>query len=74
MSKSFSGVTIDDFIDFIKSLLRKNPKNIILHIGMNNLNKKPKAIKKKMIDLVSTIQNTDPPIQITVSGITIRKD
>ena len=34
--KSFPGATIEDMYDYIKPLLKKCPKNIILHIGTNN--------------------------------------
>ena len=35
--KSFPGATIEDMYDYIKPMLKKCPKNIVLHIGTNNL-------------------------------------
>ena len=34
--KSFAGATIEDMYNYIKPLLKKFPKNIILYIGTNN--------------------------------------
>ena len=36
--KSFSGATTKDKEDFIKPILRKEPDNIIIHVGTNDVN------------------------------------
>ena len=35
--KSFSGARIADMEDYLKPLLRKEPDEIILHVGINNI-------------------------------------
>ena len=42
--KSFSGATIEDMHDYIKPLLKKRPKNIVLHIGTNSTTNEPSRI------------------------------
>ena len=43
--KSFSGATIGDMEDYLKSVIRKEPESIVLHIGTNDLNKlSPKQV------------------------------
>ena len=36
--KPFPGVTTEDVEDFIKPTLRKDPENIIIHVGTNDVN------------------------------------
>ena len=35
--KSFSGATTEDMEDYLKPILRKEPENLILHVGTNDL-------------------------------------
>ena len=50
--KSFSGATIEDMSDFLKTILRKKPEKVILHIGTINLRKgDAKSVADRIINL-----------------------
>ena len=38
--KSFPGATVEDLTDYIKPSPKRNPKNIIIHVGTNDLKRK----------------------------------
>ena len=71
--KSFSGATIENMSEYMKSILRKKPKKVILHIGTNNLRKgDAKSVADGIINLAQSIEQQCPDIEIIVSGIIIR--
>jgi hypothetical protein len=37
--KSFGGANISDMEDYLKPIIRKEPANLILHVGTNDLHK-----------------------------------
>ena len=45
----FPGVTNHDLYDYLKPLLKKNPDNIILHVGTNN------SVSETSIDILNEI-------------------
>lgn len=56
-SRSFSGSTVDDTVDFFKPFIRRKPDEIILHIGTNNLsNEEPQQVAEKIVDLGLSIE------------------
>lgn len=61
---SFPGATtIDDMVDFVKPVIKRKLKKIILHVGTNNLKMdQPKKIKNKMAGLVDSIKAEHPSI------------
>ena len=72
---SFPGATVEDMADFVKPIIRKKPKKIILHVGTNNLKQEnPKKIGKKIIDLANDIKKQDCSIEIAISSIIHRTD
>ena len=73
--KSFSGATIEDMSDFMKPILRKKPKKVILHIGTNNLHKgDAKSVADDILNLAQLIDQQCPDTEIIVSGIISRSD
>ena len=50
--RSFSGATIEDMYDYLKSILKKCPDNIMLHVGTNNAAREPaKTVFGKLLSL-----------------------
>ena len=67
------GCTTEDIEDHIKPILRKNPDAIIIHSGTNDVtNDKP--TKKKIKKVVKLIEDTNPAIQVIISGLIHRED
>ena len=57
--KPFPGGTIEDMYDYIKPLLKKFPKNKILHIGTNNtVNERSKTVLHKLLSLKVFVERT----------------
>ena len=61
--------------DFIKPLLRKNPDDIILHVGTNSLRSCdfPRACAEEIIDLATTV-SCESPANIALSNLVCRSD
>ena len=58
VSKSFSGSTVEDMCDFVKPYVRRQPNQIILHVGTNNLREdEPQEISEKIVNLMSNIEH-----------------
>ena len=72
---SFPGCTTEDMHDFIKPLLRKNPDEIILHVGTNSLRScdTPRACADEIIDL-ATMVSSESPAKIALSSLVYRSD
>ena len=72
---SFPGCTTEDMHDFIKPLLRKNPDEIILHVGTNSLRScdTPRACADEIIDL-ATMVSCESPEKIALSSLVCRSD
>ena len=71
---SFSGADTHGMFDFIKPLLSKNPDEVVLHVGTNNLQSKlsPKQIVDEILKLRMIIVSFG--IQCTVSTLLKRDD
>ena len=75
VSKSFSGSTVEDMLDFSKPFTRRKPDEIILHVGTNNLrNEQPQQIAEKIVVLGNAIERETPSTKVTVSSLILRKD
>lgn len=74
--KSFSGSRIDDMKDYLKPLLRREPQQIILHVGTNDIksDKSPDLLVQGIVDLVTEVRNISPQTKVAISALTIRKD
>lgn len=55
--KPFPGATTEDIEAFIKSILRKEPKNIIIHVGTNDVNsQEPRLTAEGIVNLALQIE------------------
>ena len=74
--KSFAGANCTDMEDYLKPVVRKEPENIILHVGTNDLNKSasPDQIAQGIINLGIQINQDSPQTSITISEILPRTD
>ena len=67
------GCITEDIEDHIKPTIRKNPDAIIIHSRTNDItNDKP--TKKKIKKEVKLIEDANPDIQVTISGLIHRQD
>ena len=66
---------MDDVVDFAKPVIKRKPKKIILHVGINNLKMdQRKKIKKKVAGLADSIKAEHLSIDVAVSSIIFRSD
>ena len=73
--KSVPGTTVEDLDDYIKPSLKRKPKNIILHVGTNDLKRKSaKDIATNIDKLCKSIKSDHPQMSISVSEIIHRED
>ena len=70
--KSFPGATIEDMYS-IKHLLKKCPKNIILHIGANNAVNET-SVLDKLLSLKAFVEKTLSGCNVCISNVTLRAD
>ena len=73
--KSFSGARIADMEDYLKPLLRKEPYEIILHVGTNNIRDESlRSMAEGIVNLVTQIQQDFPTTHLTISPLLPRSD
>ena len=73
--KPFSGATTEDMEDFIKPILRKDPENIIIHVGTNDVNsKEPRLTAEGIVNLALHIEGDAPNTNMAISGLVSRVD
>ena len=73
--RCFPGATIQDMRDYLKPIFRRNPDSIILHIRTNDANhNNAKEIMDDIDSLCQEIEDTNPKIEITLSGLMTRED
>ena len=72
---SFPGCTTVDMRDHIKPILRKNPHEIIIHVGTNSLRSSTsvRVCVEEFIDLASMI-SSESSAEVAVSGLVSRSD
>ena len=69
--KSFPDATIEDMYDCIKPLLKKCPKNIILHIGTNNtVNETSRIALDKLLSWNAFMEEALPDCNFYISNLT----
>ena len=70
--KSFPGTTIEGMYDYIRPLLKKCPKNIILHIGTNDtVNETSKIVLDKLLSLKAFVKKALPDCNFYISNLTL---
>ena len=73
--KPFPGSTTGDMEDFIKCILRKDPENIIIHVGTNDVNsKEPRLTAEGIVNLALQIEGDAANTNIAISGLDSRAD
>ena len=73
--ESFPGATIEDMYDYITPLLKKCPKNIILHIGTHNtVNETSRIVLDKLLSLKVFVEKALPDCNFCISSLTLRTD
>ena len=72
---TFPGCTTQDMKDHIKSLLRRNPDEIIIHAGTNSLrsSNSPRECAEEVVDLAKLV-SSESPAMITISSLISRSD
>ena len=73
--KSFSGARIADMEDYLKPLLRKEPYEIILLVGTNNIrDESSHSVAEGIVNLVTQIQQDFQTTHLTISPLLPRSD
>ena len=72
--KSSSGATTEDMEDYLKPILRKEPKNLILHVGTNDLKAmEPAHLSNSIESLAINIEENSPNTSMSISALLPRK-
>lgn len=75
MVKCFSGATSEDMEDFLKPIPRKEPENLILHVGTNDLKSmEPAQLTESIRSLAQQVEDNSPGTSLSISAILPRKD
>ena len=61
------GASTEDLIDHFKSAIRKNPDIVVIHTGINVLQKKNRNIVKKVKKLVSAAKEIDKDHSVKIT-------
>ena len=74
--KSFSGAKTEDMEDYLKPLIRREPEEIILHVGTNNIKGQESArmVADHIVNLGLQIEENSPKTKVTISGLILRRD
>ena len=73
--KSFSGARIADMEDYLRSLLRKGPDEIILHVGTNNIRDESlRSVAEGIVIVMTRIQPDFPTTHLSISPLLPRSD
>ena len=71
--RSHPGATTDDFIDYVRSTVRKKPNLIIIHAGTNDIQNNVNTLQK-IRKFPPSKCNTNDNIKIVLSSIIHRSD
>ena len=73
--RSKPGASIEDMFFFITPYLRKNPTNIICHVGTNNTRSdSAEQIMEKLVQLKEYIMSKCPSAKLVFSNLIVRTD
>ena len=73
--RSKPGATIEDMFFFITPYLRKNPTNIICHVGTNNTRSdSAEQIMEKLVQLKEYIMSKCPSVKLVFSNLIVQTD
>ena len=71
--KNFPGATSEDMIDFVKPLLKKKPKYLMLHIGTNDITSGCHT-RNNLEAIRNLINECSPSTELIISEVLIRDD
>ena len=72
--KSFSGATTSDMKHYLKPTPEKNPQQILLHIGTNDLrDQNPNVVVDNVVEIARTIES-ETNARIILSELVARSD
>ena len=71
---SFPGCTTEDMQDHIKPIMRRNPHEVILHVGTNSLRSSTseRACAEQIVDLATKVDRQS--VKVSISAILCRSD
>ena len=73
--KTFPGARTEDMMHYVKPTLNKQPSQLIVHVGTNDLSSKsPTEIVKSISVLGDAIKTENPKIDLTFSEVITRND
>ena len=73
--KSFSGARVEDMEDYLKPRIRKEPDELILHMGTNNIrDDDPREVAEGIVNVAFQIEQNSPNTNISISSILLRSD
>lgn len=73
--KSFLGAKVDHMFHYVKPTLERQPDEVILHVGTNDLkDSTAKHLAERIIDLGHHIVARSPSTKVTISSLTCRND
>ena len=73
--KPFPGATSEAMEDYLKPILRKDPENIIIHVGTNDVNcKEPRLTAEGIVNLALQIEGDALNTNIIIAGLVSRAD
>jgi len=70
---TFPGCTTQDMKDRIKPLLRRNPDQIIIHVGTNSSSNSPRECAEEVVDLAKWV-TSESSVKTTISSLICRSD
>ena len=71
-----AGAKTEDIEDYLKPSIRREPEEIILHVGTNNIKGQESArmVADHIVNLGLQIQENSPMTKVTISGLILRRD
>ena len=73
--KSFSGARVEDMKDYLRPLIRKEPDELILHMGTNNIrDDDPREVAEGIVNVAFQIEQNSLNTNISISSILLRSD
>ena len=73
--ESFPGAIIENIYDYIKPLLMKCSKNIILHVGTSNtVNETSTIVLDKLLSLKAFVEKVLIDCNVCISNLTLKRN
>ena len=73
--KSFSGATVEDMNDFLRPTIRRQPDNLVIHVGTNDIRSStPQNISDEVTKVAQLFKQESRKTEIIISSLIIRSD